>query len=133
MLAPLLGESGAFPFFRHRAYPMGLTGNSLNRFRRKVDAVLDDVFPADLLFGVQRVAGSGPGGRIVTEYMEGGESKNFRFPFRIPISSLTAAPQVGDSVDWIVSPTETLLLEIIEVSRRPHEDRYQILCRNRRV
>ncbi|MEO5712167.1 MAG: hypothetical protein ABIT37_01655 [Luteolibacter sp.] len=112
---------------------MGLKGAGLNRFRQQVDAVLDDFFPASLLFDGIPVTGSSPGGRVVTEYMDAGESKNFRFPFRVPVSSLTAAPEVGNSVDWIVSGTQTLLLEITEVATRPHDARYHLVCKIRRV
>jgi hypothetical protein len=112
---------------------MGLTGASLNRFRKKVDAVLDDAFAADLLIGNHSVTGSCPGGKIMTEFVEAGESKNFRFPFRIPAASLLSPLQIGDALEWQISPTHSIALEVIEVSTRPHEERIAITCKKRRV
>lgn len=112
---------------------MALTGLALNRFRKKVDAVLADMFPADLRIAGTSVIASGPGGRITSEYIDGGESTNYRFPFRFPVSSVGSAPAPGDAVDWLVDGSTTLLLEVIECSRRPHENHYQMVCRHRRV
>ena len=111
---------------------MGITGSGINRFRGRVDAVLVDAFPVVLGIGGTTVTGSGPGGRTVTMSMEGGEAEDFRFPFRIPKGYLAAAPEVGDSVDWIIED-RTIFLEVCEAPLRPHESTWSITCRKRRV
>ncbi len=113
---------------------MGLNAAGMNRFRNKVDETLAEMFPAEITFkGAPILGASSPGGRVTSEYMDGGESTNYRFPFRFPIASVTTQPVTGDSIDWIVDATTTLLLEVIECSRRPHESHYQMTCRKRRV
>lgn len=112
---------------------MGLTGASLNRFRQQVDAVLDDAFPVELLIASHSVTGSGVGGKTMTDFVNGGETKTFRFPFRIPSASLLVPLQVGDSLEWKISPTRSIPLEITDVSERPHEARVAIVCKIRRV
>ncbi len=108
--------------------------SAIDRFRRRVDETLAEFFPAALTIAGNSIAGaSSPGGRITTEYLEGGESTTYRFPFRIPVASLPVAPIVGTSIDWVVDEAMTLNLEVIECSRRPHEDRWQVICRKRRV
>lgn len=112
---------------------MGLSGASLNRFRRRVDATLEDLFPAVLVIGGVEVSGSGPGGRTMTEYMDGGEATNFRHRFRLAKSVLPDwQPVVGAAVDWKISETETLAMEIREVVTAPHEDRWGFVCGKRR-
>lgn len=106
---------------------MSLSGASLNRFRNRVDAVLDAAFPVTLIIASVPIAAAGPGGKTVTDFMDAGESTNFRFPFRILKSLLATPPKVGDAMQW-----ESIALEIIEVSHRPHDDRYSIVCRSRR-
>ena len=112
---------------------MSLTGASLNRFRARVDAVLDDAFPVTLIIASLTVTASSPGGKTLTDYINGGETTNFRIPFRIPISSLAAAPQVGDSLNWQLADATLIPLEITEIAIRPHESRYSIVCKSRRV
>lgn len=113
---------------------MGLTGSGLNRFRAKVDEVLADAFPAEITWNGIPIAGaSGPGGRVTSEYVEAGEKTNYRFPFRFPVTSVSAAPEMGNAIEWIIDAQTTLSLEVIECSRRPHDDRYQMTCRKRRV
>jgi len=112
---------------------MGLTGNNLNRFRQRVDAVLDDAFPVELIIGGRSVFGSGPGGKTMTDFINGGESKNFRFPFRIPANALETPLEVGDSLQWKISVTRSIDLEVTDFSERPHEARVAITCKKRRV
>lgn len=113
---------------------MGLTGNALNRFRARVDSTLADFFPVTLVISAQNVTAMGPGGRVTTQYLEGGESVDFRFAFRIPKTTAPAGwtPAVGASIDWKVSASKTIAMEIAEYSERPHEDHHAIVCRNRR-
>jgi hypothetical protein len=111
---------------------MGLTGSRLNRFRQRIDAVLLDVLPAELIFDGVSVAASSPGGRVTTEFIEGGESTNLRIPFRIPIQNLATAPVTGAKVDWKISDTLTIPLEVIEAPLRPNEGVWSITCRKRR-
>lgn len=111
---------------------MSLTGAALNRFRSRVDNVLDDAFPCTLLIAGVSVSASGPGAKTTTDYITGGESTNFRFPFRIPLASLVTPLAVGDSLAWVVSPIRTIALEITEISERPHDARISITCKNRR-
>lgn len=112
---------------------MGLTGASLNRFREKVDVVLDDAFPAELVIAGYSINASGVGGKTMTEMINTGESQNFRFPFRILTASLLAPLQVGDSLEWKISVERSIPLEVIEISERPHEARIAIVCRKRRL
>jgi hypothetical protein len=111
---------------------MSLSGASLNRFRNRVDAVLDDAFPVTLIIASVPVAAAGPGGKTVTDFMDAGESTNFRFPFRILKSLLATPPAVGDAIDWQIEVGNTLPLEVAEIAVRPHEDRYSIICKSRR-
>lgn len=110
---------------------MGLTGKGLNRFRKRVDSVLEDMFPVTLLIDGHTYQGSGPGARIATEFTAGGERQNFRFPFRVPKSRLAKGPAVGDSLVWKVDDLTEILLEVIEIATRPHEDRWSFTCRKR--
>lgn len=114
---------------------MSLTGKSLNRFRSRVDDTLDDAFPVSLIIAGQIVAAAGPGGRAVTQYFDGGENENFRLPFRIKKSQVPSGwePIVGASLDWKISATETIPLEIQEAPIRPHEDRFAFVCRKRKI
>lgn len=114
---------------------MGLSAASFHRFRARVDEVLDDWFPATLIIDAVQVQGSGPGGRAVSQYMDGGEAETFRFPFRIPKKDAPEnwTPRQGLSVDWKIDASTTLALEIHEVSIRPHEDRFSFVAKKRRV
>lgn len=112
---------------------MSLRGSSLNRFRERVDAVLEDAFPAELEIKGHSIACSGPGSKVMNDYMEGGYSMNFRFPFRIQRSSLIEPLQVGDSLEWLIEGERAMPLEVVEISFRPHESRVAIVCKNRRV
>jgi hypothetical protein len=114
---------------------MSITGSAINRLRARVDTILEDAFPVTLLISGQQVTGSGPGGRTTTTFIDGGEPENFRFSFRVPRSAVPAGwvPVMGGSVDWIVSATETIPMEIREVSTRPHENRFAFACQKRRV
>jgi hypothetical protein len=112
---------------------MGLTGAGLNRFRNQVDAVLDDAFPVELIIAGMSVFGSGPGGKTMTDFVEAGETKNFRFPFRIPADSLATPLAVGDALEWKISDARSIALEVADVSERPHETRVAITCKKRRV
>jgi hypothetical protein len=111
---------------------MGLTGAGLNRFRERVDEVLLDVFPATLMIGGKRVEGSGPGGKAVATFENFGEQEDFRFPFRVPGAALVKPLRVGVSVDWILSPTQVLKLEVVEAPLRPHESSVSFTCKKRR-
>lgn len=111
---------------------MGLTGSALNAFRARVDEVLRDCFPCSLAIHGEIVSGSGPGGRAVSDYEDGGEAFTYRFPFRVPRSSLTSPLKIGESVDWIVDETKTLKLEVMELPERPHESEVAFTCKKRR-
>lgn len=111
---------------------MGLTGSALNHFRDRVDETLRDVFPCSISIQGKIVAASGPGGRAVSDYEDAGQDFSYRFPFRVAAAELTAPLKVGDSVDWIVSPTKTLRLEIMELPERPHESTLAFTCKKRR-
>jgi hypothetical protein len=113
---------------------MSLQGSSIGRFRGKVDSILRDSFPAELIIGGVSVTGSGPGGRTTSEYVEGGEAENFRFPFRAPKADCPPnwQPKKGESLEWKVSPLETVHLEIIETAVRPWEDVFQFTARKLR-
>ena len=111
---------------------MGLTGSALNRFRDRIDETLRDCFPCSLAIKGKIVAGSGPGGRAVSDYEDGGQAYTYRFPFRVAASELSAPLKIGDSVDWIVTPTKTLRLEIMELPERPHESTVAFTCKKRR-
>lgn len=80
------------------------------------------------------VAASGPGGRTSSNFIEGGEAENFRYPFRILRASAPPgwSPAVGASVGWQVDATTIIPMEIIEDATRPHEDRFAITCKKRR-
>lgn len=132
--APVDLSDRGFFVFRHAAISMGLTGSGLNRFRKKVDKVLTDAFPAMIkIKGIPVEGASCPGGRTTSSFVDGGESENYRFPFRVPVANVEHHPKMGDAVDWEIDELTTLNLEVIECSRRPHEDRYQMFCRKRRV
>lgn len=114
---------------------MSLSSASLSRFRARVDATLEEFFPVTLLINSILVQGSGPGGRTRSDYVDGGEAESFRYPFRVAKDAAPPgwAPVKGASVDWKVSATQTIPMEIEEVSTRPHEDRFSFTCKKRRV
>lgn len=114
---------------------MGLSAVSFARMRSRLDTVLGDIFPAVLLYQGVQISASGPGGRAHTDYIEGGEAPTYRFPFRVPTAAaalISWVPAMGDSIDWIISPTQILSLEIIETAVRPADTSYSITCRPRR-
>lgn len=111
---------------------MSLRKSAIDAFRARVDATLRDLFPCTLRVGTVLVEASGPGGKALMDFVEAGQSPEWRFSFRVPAESVPAGFVVGQAVDWIVSPTETLKLEVFEPSKRPHEDHWQITCRHRR-
>ena len=111
---------------------MGLNGAGLNRFRERVDATLADAYPAQLRVGSAVIDGSGPGGRAMTDFINGGESPTFRFPFRMPRSGFETPPAVGDVVVWLVDGTE-VPLEISETQFRPQESVYGFVCKHARL
>jgi hypothetical protein len=115
---------------------MGLTGVSLDRFRARVDEVLADAFPAELLLGVGRlsVIAAGPGGRAVTTYLDGGEAENFRFPFRVKRTDAAGVDfAVGMVIAWKLEDDSEIPLEISELPFRPHEATISFTCKKRRV
>jgi hypothetical protein len=111
---------------------MGLTGSALNRFRDRIDETLRDAFPCRLSINGHLVTASGPGGRAVSEYEDGGQDHTYRFPFRVPLSALQSPLAIGQSVDWIISDIKTLHLEIMELPERPHESVAAFTCKKRR-
>ena len=111
---------------------MGLTGSALNSFRDRIDETLRDAFPCSLSIHGKLVTGSGPGGRAVSDYEDGGESFTYRFPFRVPRAALPLPLEIGQSVDWIVDEAKTLKLEIMELPERPHESTLAFTCKKRR-
>jgi hypothetical protein len=115
---------------------MGLKRAGLNAFRTRVDEVLTDLFPAELFLGVARlpVTGSGPGGRAVTTYLDGGEAENFRFPFRVKRTDAAGVDfAVGMVVAWKLEDDSEIPLEISELPFRPHEATISFTCKKRRV
>lgn len=114
---------------------MGLNAASVSRFRNSIDKVLCEMFPAALVIDSVEVAASGPGGKTVSEFTDGGESENFRFPFRVFRSLCPPAwqPVKGGSLDWKISDTETIALEIIQVAVHPWEAVWEFTARKRRV
>ena len=111
---------------------MGLTGKSLARFRDRVETTLEDMFPCQLLINGTTITASGPGARIVSEFMDAGKTDNIRVSFRVPKAALSWTPAKDHPVAWIVSATLTIPLEISEFSIRPQETRHAITCRKRR-
>jgi hypothetical protein len=114
---------------------MGLSASSINRFRDRVDETLAEMFPCSLRILGTTVAASGPGAKTTSEYIDSGESEQFRFPFRILKTAVPAGwkPLKGASVEWVLEDGSTIPLEIIEAGVRPHETRHSIVCRLRRV
>lgn len=111
---------------------MGLTGTSLNNFRGRVDEALRDIFPVTLRLPDNRtIPASGTGGKTMSDFMSGGGNKTFRFPFRIPLTD-GWQPVIGESIDWIVTPTLTLRMKVDEVAFRPHESIHSVVCKYRR-
>ena len=114
---------------------MSLSSASLSRFRARVDTVLQEIFPVTLLIGSSLVTASGPGGRTVTQFEDAGQPESFRFPFRLAIAAAPAGwtPTKGASIDWKISPSLSLPMDIHDVSTRPHEDHYAFTCKKRRI
>ena len=114
---------------------MSLSSASLNRFRARVDSVLEELFPVTLVIGSTIVQASGPGGRTVSEFEDGGQPENFRFSFRMAAAAAPHgwAPTKGASIDWKLSEAVNIPMEIMEVSTRPHEDRFAFICKKRRL
>ena len=114
---------------------MSLTGKSLNRFRSRIDDTLADAFPVELIIAGQIVVAAGPGGRAVSQYFDAGEHENFRLPFRVKKSQVPNGwiPIVGNAIEWKISETQTIPLEIQETPIRPHEDRFAFVCRKRKL
>jgi hypothetical protein len=112
---------------------MSLTGKSMNRFRRRIDETLEDAFPVILIIDGKTVAAAGPGARSVSQYLEAGEMRNFRLPFRVKVSEVPVGwiPETGKILDWKISEAQTITLEIFETSIRPHEDRFAFTCKKR--
>lgn len=112
---------------------MGMDAASVLRFRLRVENTLAGLFPATILVGGLPVSCSGPGGRIATEYVDGGEAITQRLSFRILKTVWPGgAPSVGMSLDWQAGGA-TIPLEITEVSNRPHDPAWHILTRQRKV
>lgn len=113
---------------------MGLSSASFRRFRSAVDATLRELFPCTLVIQTYEIAASGPGARSTSEYIEGGESENFRFPFRIArgASPIGWVPLIGGSIDWKLSDSQTIPLEITHSAIRASDDVWEITCKKRR-
>jgi hypothetical protein len=114
---------------------MGLSASALNRFRDRVDETLAELFPCSLRILGTTVAASGPGAKTTSEYIDSGESEQFRFPFRFLKTDVPNGwkPEKGASVEWLLDEGTWIPLEIIEAGVRPHETRHSIVCRIRRV
>lgn len=113
---------------------MSLSRSSVDRFRQRVDAVLEDFFPVTLVIDGVTVLASGPGGRVSNEFQEAGQHTTFRYSFRVKKSAVPAGwvPKIGQPVGWAIPDGPVILMEIREISTRPHEDRFAFACQNRR-
>lgn len=111
---------------------MGLSSSSLNAFRVRVDATLTDLFPASLILpGNLPAAASGVGGKAMADFISGGEKKEFSFAFRVPTTA-GWTPAVGQKISWVVSESQTILMELSDYSIRPHEAVTAISCKYRK-
>jgi hypothetical protein len=113
---------------------MSLSRSSVDRFRQRVDAVLEDFFPVSLVIDGVTVLASGPGGRITTEFQEAGQQANFRYSFRVKKTAVPTGwlPKIGAPVGWELPDGPVISMEIREISTRPHEDRFAFACQHRR-
>lgn len=111
---------------------MSLNRNALARFRGRIDDTLEELFPCFLSIGGLLIAASGPGGRTMNRFEEGGSTEDFRLTFRIDAADIPPVRK-GTAVDWLVSPGYTIPMEVIDVGIRPHEARHSITCRPRRI
>jgi len=114
---------------------MGLASSSFRNFKSRVDATLRTLFPATLVIEGLEVEASGAGGKTLSEFLEGGESATYRFPFRVPRDATPVGwnPRIGGALSWIVDDSITLQLEIIETAVRVRDDVWSITCRHRRA
>jgi hypothetical protein len=114
---------------------MALNSASVSRFRARVNDTLNELFPVVLIIANMEIPANGPGGRSVSDFIDGGESENFRFPFRVDRGATPPGwiPSKGDSLDWKISDTETIPLEIIQTSVRPGEPVWEFTARRRRL
>jgi len=114
---------------------MSLSSASLNRFRVRVDETLEDIFPCTLVINNVLTQASGPGGRTRADFEEGGQPESFSYSFRLDIKNAPSGwtPTKGASIDWKISASLTVPMEISEVSTRPHENRYAFTCKKRRI
>lgn len=111
---------------------MGLSATALNNFRARVDATLVELFPVSLILPENISAeASGVGGKTMSDFMSGGEKKEFVFAFRVPANE-GWKPAVGQKVSWVVSKTQTILMELSDFSLRPHEAVTAITCKYRK-
>jgi hypothetical protein len=112
---------------------MGLSPASLARFRSQVDATLAGFFPATLLIGGVTVQAMSPGARQRAVFVDTGEASILTATFRIPRAALPSRPYIGQPFSWLVEAGQTLLMEVEEISPRPHEDRWTITGKVRRA
>lgn len=111
---------------------MGLTSNSLNTFRARIDATLAELFPAQLILpGNHPIDASGVGGKTMSDYLAGGEKKEFTFTFRVPHTPVWE-PAIGQVLYWQISPAAQIRMEIADISQRPHENHHTITCKHSR-
>jgi hypothetical protein len=111
---------------------MGLSASSLSAFRARIDENLLELFPAALVLpGDIEVTAAGVGGKNQTDFIDGGQKKNFSFAFRVPVTE-GWTPAVGQSISWVISESVTLAMEVSDFSLRPHEAVHAITCKYRR-
>jgi hypothetical protein len=111
---------------------MGLTGAALNRFRNRVDQVLVDALPCKLFIRGREFTGSGPGGRVMSDYEEGGERQKARFPFRVPAAAFPDdSPRIGEAIRWELDNGKVLELELCEFSIRDTDLMVPVVCKFR--
>ncbi len=114
---------------------MGLSAASVRRFRQTIQDTLEELFPVILVIEEIEVPAAGPGGRTVSEYVDGGQAETYRFPFRIQKANAPNGwkPEKGASIEWKISATETLPLEIHQTPKHPWEDVWEITAKKRRI
>jgi hypothetical protein len=111
---------------------MGIGATGINAFRARIDEILRDVFPVTLILpDSRRISAAGVGGKAMSDFIEGGEKRNFTFPFRAPITH-GWTPTTGDSLEWLLPDGTQLRMEITETSIRPHEGIHALTCKYRK-
>lgn len=114
---------------------MGINGAGINRFRARVDETLRDVLPCWIrIEDGEPLLVSGPGGRYVTSFLDGGQDPTFRFPFRVPGAAFGEdGPRMGQAITWVREEGDDFAMEITEISVRTAEGMWPIACKYHRA